>query len=83
MIQEVLQKNLEGLVLKNVNGVYSPDKRHWFKVKKDYLLKGQMADAADLVVLGAFFGNFWQIITCVIIKLNPNSFQGREKREAP
>lgn len=48
---------LEGLVLKNVLGAYEPGKRHWLKVKKDYLFDGQMADAADLVVLGAWFGS--------------------------
>lgn len=53
---KVLQMGLEGLVLKNVNGAYEPGKRHWLKVKKDYLFDGQMADAADLVVLGAWFG---------------------------
>lgn len=47
---------LEGLVLKNVNGIYEPGKRHWLKVKKDYLFDGKMADSADLVVLGAWFG---------------------------
>lgn len=47
---------LEGLVLKNVNGIYEPGKRHWLKVKKDYLFDGKMADAADLLVLGAWFG---------------------------
>lgn len=52
----MLQLGLEGLVLKNVNGVYEPGKRHWLKVKKDYLFDGQMADSADLVVLGAWFG---------------------------
>uniref|UniRef100_A0A6Q2XW41 DNA ligase n=1 Tax=Esox lucius TaxID=8010 RepID=A0A6Q2XW41_ESOLU len=31
-------------------------KRHWLKVKKDYLNEGAMADTADLVVLGAFYG---------------------------
>ncbi|OQR77067.1 DNA ligase 3-like [Tropilaelaps mercedesae] len=31
-------------------------KRHWLKVKKDYLEDGMMADSADLVVLGAYFG---------------------------
>lgn len=56
MIQEVLQKGLEGLVLKEVNGVYAPGKRHWFKVKKDYLAGGKMADTADLCVLGGWFG---------------------------
>lgn len=35
---------------------YEPGKRHWLKVKKDYLFGGAMADSADLVVLGAWFG---------------------------
>ena len=35
---------------------YEPGKRHWLKVKKDYLAEGAMADSADLVVLGAYFG---------------------------
>lgn len=48
---------LEGLVLKNVLGAYEPGKRHWLKVKKDYLFDGRMADSADLVVLGAWFGS--------------------------
>jgi len=37
-------------------GLYEPGKRHWLKVKKDYLNEGAMADTADLVVLGAFYG---------------------------
>lgn len=37
-------------------GAYEPGKRHWLKVKKDYLNEGAMADTADLVVLGAFYG---------------------------
>lgn len=37
-------------------GNYEPGKRHWLKVKKDYLNEGAMADTADLVVLGAFYG---------------------------
>lgn len=56
MTKDVLQKGLEGLVLKGVDTVYEPGKRRWFKVKKDYLLKGAIADTADLVVLGAWFG---------------------------
>lgn len=35
---------------------YEPGKRHWLKVKKDYLCDGAMADSADLVVLGAWYG---------------------------
>ncbi|QQP49755.1 DNA ligase [Caligus rogercresseyi] len=56
MIQDVLKKGLEGLVLKDINSTYEPGKRHWLKVKKDYLNDGAMADTADLVVLGGWFG---------------------------
>ncbi|XP_058854332.1 DNA ligase 3 isoform X1 [Acipenser ruthenus] len=56
MITRVIREGLEGLVLKDVKGLYEPGKRHWLKVKKDYLNEGAMADTADLVVLGAFYG---------------------------
>lgn len=56
MITKVLKLGLEGLVLKDVMSVYEPGKRHWLKVKKDYLLDGAMADSADLIVLGAWYG---------------------------
>ena len=36
--------------------MYEPGKRHWLKVKKDYLAGGSMADTADLIVLGAYYG---------------------------
>ncbi|XP_030648440.1 DNA ligase 3 [Chanos chanos] len=57
MITRVIREGLEGLVLKDVKGTYEPGKRHWLKVKKDYLNEGAMADTADLVVLGAFYGS--------------------------
>lgn len=56
MMDDVFGQGLEGLVLKDINGVYSPGKRHWLKVKKDYLEEGKMADSADLIVLGAYYG---------------------------
>ncbi|NXE82216.1 DNLI3 ligase, partial [Cochlearius cochlearius] len=65
MITRVIREGLEGLVLKDTKagshllftgGNYEPGKRHWLKVKKDYLNEGAMADTADLVVLGAFYG---------------------------
>ncbi|CAG9579688.1 unnamed protein product [Danaus chrysippus] len=56
MIAKVLQLGLEGLVLKDLESTYDPGKRHWLKVKKDYLFDGAMADTADLIVLGAWFG---------------------------
>nr|CAD7588747.1 unnamed protein product [Timema genevievae] len=56
MISKVLKLGLEGLVLKDLMSIYEPGKRHWLKIKKDYLFGGSMADSADLVVLGAWFG---------------------------
>ncbi|XP_013776883.1 DNA ligase 3-like [Limulus polyphemus] len=56
MIQSAINQGLEGLVLKGTNNTYEPGKRHWLKIKKDYLEDGAMADSADLVVLGAYFG---------------------------
>ncbi|KAJ8022059.1 DNA ligase 3 [Holothuria leucospilota] len=56
MIRDVIREGLEGLVLKDINSVYEPGKRHWLKVKKDYLSQGAMADSADLIVLGAHYG---------------------------
>lgn len=58
MLFQVLQLGLEGLVLKDLESTYEPGKRHWLKVKKDYLFDGAMADTADLVVLGAWFGRY-------------------------
>lgn len=56
MVSCVLKQGLEGLVLKRADGEYEPNKRHWWKIKKDYLCEGSLADSADLVVLGAWFG---------------------------
>lgn len=56
MIMEAIHEGLEGLVLKDSKSVYEPGKRHWLKMKKDYLDSGSMADTADLVVLGAYYG---------------------------
>lgn len=56
MTKDVLKKKLEGLVLKGVSTIYEPGKRRWLKVKKDYLMEGAIADTADLVILGAWYG---------------------------
>lgn len=55
-ISSVLASGLEGLVLKDRKSLYEPGKRHWLKIKKDYLLDGAIADTADLIVLGAWYG---------------------------
>jgi DNA ligase-3 len=52
MMNRAMKEGLEGLVLKPLDSVYEPGKRHWMKMKKDYLQDGSMADSADLVVLG-------------------------------
>ncbi|VDD83870.1 unnamed protein product [Mesocestoides corti] len=71
LMARVFAEGLEGLVIKMndatfanlfpgkrhpFRSVYEPGKRHWIKIKKDYLAEGAMADSADLVVLGAYFG---------------------------
>ncbi|AFB76951.1 DNA ligase [Cotia virus SPAn232] len=55
-IQKLLNKGLEGAILKYPNDMYIPGKRKWIKIKRDYLNDGAMADSADLVVLGAYYG---------------------------
>nr|WCB86881.1 CPPV070 DNA ligase [Cooks petrelpox virus] len=56
LLHIVLSKNIEGFVLKDAKGVYEPGMRRWLKIKKDYLDGCSMADKADLVVLGAYYG---------------------------
>lgn len=41
----------------------NPGKRHWLKIKRDYLADGAMADSADLVVLGAYMGAYGLLAT--------------------
>eukprot|EP01084_Bolivina_argentea_P044163 81296_1 len=56
LMEKMVRDNQEGLVLKDSLGVYSPNKRHWLKLKRDYLDDGGLADAVDLIVLGAYKG---------------------------
>lgn len=58
MWEKVLEEGLEGLVLKDMYDTYKPTKRHWMKLKKDYL--SGMGDSVDLTVLGAFYGKVRQ-----------------------
>ncbi|XP_042897129.1 DNA ligase 3 [Parasteatoda tepidariorum] len=55
-IRSVFKQGLEGVVVKGKDGVYEPGKRHWLKIKKDYLKDDNMVDTADLIILGAFYG---------------------------
>eukprot|EP01114_Cavostelium_apophysatum_P018682 TRINITY_DN5843_c0_g1_i1.p1 TRINITY_DN5843_c0_g1~~TRINITY_DN5843_c0_g1_i1.p1 ORF type:complete len:1034 (+),score=331.86 TRINITY_DN5843_c0_g1_i1:101-3202(+) len=54
LMSRCIREGLEGLVLKGKTSVYQPSARHWLKIKKDYL-QG-MADSADLLVLGGYYG---------------------------
>jgi DNA ligase-3 len=56
LMREVMQRGLEGLVFKDAKSRYEPGRRHWLKMKRDYLDDGSMADTADLVVLGGYYG---------------------------
>ncbi|ASK51349.1 DNA ligase-like protein [Eptesipox virus] len=56
ILTSTIDEGLEGLVVKKFDEEYKPGKRHWLKIKKDYLECGFMVDSADLVVLGAYYG---------------------------
>lgn len=43
-------------MIKDALSRYEPGRRKWLKIKRDYLGDGAMADSADLVVLGGYFG---------------------------
>lgn len=57
LMTSVMLQKLEGLLIKDSQGVYEPAARHWLKMKKDYLDDGSMADSADLCVMGAYYGS--------------------------
>ena len=40
-------------MVKDAKSHYLPGKRKWLKIKRDYL---KMADSADLVMVGGYFG---------------------------
>ena len=57
LMERMMSEKEEGLVLKDSKGRYAPNKRHWLKMKRDYLEDGALADSADLIVLGAYKGS--------------------------
>lgn len=56
VVKGVLGNEMEGLILKPLDSLYVPGKRRWFKVKKDYISDGKIADSLDLVILGCSYG---------------------------
>ena len=55
-VQELQANFASSFFFTSSQSMYEPGKRHWLKVKKDYLAGGSMADTADLIVLGAYYG---------------------------
>ena len=58
-LDDMLQRDdglVEGLMVKDAEGKYEPGKRHWLMIKKDLNKRTIMANTADLVVLGAWYG---------------------------
>jgi DNA ligase-4 len=55
-LEHVLDRGLEGLVLKNLESAYQPNERHggWVKLKPEYV-EG-MTDTLDLLIIGAYYG---------------------------
>ena len=57
-LNEAIDSRLEGIVVKNPNSEYTPNKRNgsgWFKVKPDYMLG--LNDDLDLLIVGGYRGN--------------------------
>nr|QDH05867.1 Ld-DNA-Lig [Lymantria dispar multiple nucleopolyhedrovirus] len=55
-VYRTLATGAEGVVLKGRLSSYVPNKREWFKMKREHLCDGALVDTLDLVVLGAYYG---------------------------
>jgi DNA ligase-1 len=53
-MKESINNKCEGLMVKQLMDPYVPNKRSWFKIKKDYV-QG-ITDTLDLVPIGGFYG---------------------------
>ena len=51
-MQQSLEENCEGLMIKGMSGTYELGKRSWIKLKKEYI-KGGLYDTIDLIPIGA------------------------------
>jgi len=67
---KVMQKNEEGIIIKRLNSVYSPNDRglDWVKLKSEYM-EG-MTDTLDLIVIGGYFGEGRVRIGVRIVHIN-------------
>ena len=55
-LEQAIKEGCEGLVIKNLQGIYRAGAREylWIKLKREY--KSEMSDTLDLVVIGAIYG---------------------------
>lgn len=55
---EQLRQNLEGMVVKQANGVYQSGRKGWLwaKIKEVAGTKGKLSDTIDVIVMGGYFG---------------------------
>ena len=55
-LEQAIEEGCEGLVIKDLKGVYRAGAREylWIKLKKEY--KSEMSDTLDLVIIGALYG---------------------------
>lgn len=56
MLEKAVNDKTEGLIVKTLGSLYTPDRRsrHWLKLKKDYL--DGVGDSLDLVPIAGFYG---------------------------
>jgi DNA ligase-4 len=52
-----LERNEEGVMLKDPNSIYVPKERaiNWLKLKGDYV--DGMTDTMDVIIIGGYFGD--------------------------
>jgi len=57
LFNKYIMRNLEGVIIKKPNSVYSPGVRDydWIKIKRS--IENKLVDTLDLIVLGYFFGS--------------------------
>jgi DNA ligase-1 len=54
IFKQALMDQCEGIMIKQLDGVYMPNKRTWYKYKKEYDVN--LFDTIDLIPIGAQFG---------------------------
>jgi DNA ligase-3 len=55
-IMKMVHSDWEGVVLKKFDQPYEAESKRWFQVKKDAVMQNSSIDSANLIVLGASYG---------------------------